>query len=190
MTGTAPTAAAASPVPLPEPQEIHAGDRRVTIRPARSRDAQGWIDLLTEVSREDRFILLESVTTTRREMARAFRFTCWAPDSAALIADCAGRVVGQLTATRNRNIYYHIAELGMSVDSNFRGEGVGRVLMDGAKDWARAFGVEKLVLNVLPDNLRAIRFYQKAGFEKEGHRRGHAKLSYGYEDLLEMGHWV
>jgi RimJ/RimL family protein N-acetyltransferase len=165
-------------------------DRSVVVRPARPRDAKGWIDLLTEVSQENRFILLEKVTTTRREMARVFRFTAWSTDTAALVALSGDRVVGQLTATRNVNIYRHLAELGMSVLPDFRGKGVGMGLMEGAKDWARAFGVEKLVLQVVPDNARAIRFYQKAGFEIEGHRRGHAKLSYGYEDLIEMGLWV
>lgn len=162
------------------------------VRPAHARDARGWIELLTEVSKEDRFILLESITTTRREMARVFRYTAWSVDSAALVAVTGEDelVVGQLTATRNRNIYFHTAELGMSVAPEFRGKRVGFELMEGAKDWARAFGVEKLCLNVVPNNLRAIRFYEKAGFELEGHRSRHAKLSYGYEDLIEMSLWV
>lgn len=162
----------------------------VQVRPARAQDASGWIELLTEVSREDRYILLESVTTTRREMARAFRFTAWAPDSGAVVAVFNGAVVGQLTLARNRTIYHHLAEIGMSVHAGFRGKGVGLALMEGAKDWARAFGVEKLCLNVVPDNARAIRFYEKAGFITEGLRKGHARMSYGYEDLQEMSLWV
>lgn len=167
-------------------------DRTVLIRPARAGDARGWIDLLTEVSKEERYILLEAVTTSRWEMARVFRFTAWSYDSAAIVAVTAGRenVVGQLTAARNRNIYSHLAELGMSVAAEYRGKGVGAELMEGVKDWARAFGVEKLCLNVVPQNTRAIRFYEKAGFEQEGHRLRHAKLSYGYEDLLEMSLWI
>jgi RimJ/RimL family protein N-acetyltransferase len=180
-------------VALPEPRQVQLGDdRTVLIRPAHARDARGWIELLTEVSKEDRFILLESITTTRREMARVFRYTAWARDSAALVAVTSDveQVVGQLTATRNRNIYFHTAELGMSVAPEYRGKKVGVELMEGAKDWARAFGIEKLCLNVVPNNARAIRFYEKVGFEIEGRRARHAKLSYGYEDLLEMSLWV
>lgn len=175
---------------LPAPRIIPVDNQSVQVRPARARDAKGWIELLNVISNEDRYILLENVTMTRREMARAFRFTSWAPDAAALVALSGDRVVGQLTLTRNRSIYRHMAELGMSVHADFRGKGVGIELMEGAKDWARAFGVEKLCLNVVPDNARAIRFYEKVGFEAEGMRAGHAKLSYGYEDLLEMGLWV
>jgi RimJ/RimL family protein N-acetyltransferase len=180
-------------VPLPEPRSVVLpDDRTVLVRPARAADARGWIELLTEVSKEDRFILLESVTTSRWEMARVFRFTAWSYDSAAIVAVTGSRdrVVGQLTANRNRNIYSHIAELGLSVAAEYRGKGVGAELIEAVKDWARAFGVEKLCLNVVPHNTRAIRFYEKAGFELEGRRARHAKLSYGYEDLLEMSLWV
>ncbi|HYN99767.1 MAG TPA: GNAT family N-acetyltransferase [Actinomycetota bacterium] len=178
-------------MPLPSPRVIEVGEgRTVDVRPGKPSDARGWIDLLVEVSREDRYILLESVNTTRRELARIFRFGAWSDQTAAIVAVSDSKVIGQLTTTRNRNIYAHTAEIGMSVQSQFRGKGVGAGLVEGAKDWSRIFGVEKLVLNVVPENTRAIRFYEKIGFVPEGHRKRHAKLSYGYEDLIEMSLWV
>lgn len=178
-------------MPLPEPRILDLEDGgRVSVRPARASDARGWIDLLGEVSREDRFILLESVNTTRRELARIFRFGAWSDQTAAIVAVDNSGVIGQLTTTRNRNIYAHIAEIGMSVARGYRGKGVGAALIEGAKDWSSSFGVEKLVLNVVPQNARAIRFYEKMGFVAEGHRLSHAKLSYGYEDLIEMSLWI
>ncbi|MEX0791360.1 MAG: GNAT family N-acetyltransferase [Actinomycetota bacterium] len=162
----------------------------VAVRPGKPSDARGWIDLLVQVSREDPYILLESVNTTRRELSRIFRFGAWSDQTAAIVAVDGGAVVGQLTTTRNRNIYAHTAEIGMSVQSEYRGKGVGAGLIEGAGDWSRIFGVEKLVLNVVPQNTRAIRFYEKMGFVPEGHRQKHAKLSYGYEDLIEMSLWV
>lgn len=178
-------------MPLPNPRVIDIGEGRLLdIRPARAGDARGWIDLLLEISSEDRFILLESVSTTRRELARIFRLSAWCDQTAAIVAADNAEIVGQLTTTRNRNIYAHTAEIGMSVKAAYRGRGVGAGLIEGAKDWSRIFGVEKLVLNVVPQNLRAIRFYEKMGFVPEGHRLRHAKLSYGYEDLVEMSLWV
>ncbi|HEX2054394.1 MAG TPA: GNAT family N-acetyltransferase [Actinomycetota bacterium] len=176
---------------LPSPRPVRLADgRELAIRPARPSDARGWIDLLVEVSREDRFILLESVNTTRRELARIFRFGAWCDQTAAIVAVDGSRIVGQLTTTRNRNIYAHTAEIGMSVQRDYRGRGVGGALIEGARDWSRIFGVEKLVLNVVPQNDRAISFYEKTGFVAEGLRRRQAKLSYGYEDLIEMSLWV
>lgn len=178
-------------MPLPEPRVIDIeGGREVSVRPAKAADARGWIDLLLQVSREDRFILLESVNTTRRELARIFRFGAWCDQTAAIVAVAGSDVIGQLTTTRNRNIYAHTAEIGMSVEAQYRGKGVGAGLIEGARDWSRIFGVEKLILNVVPENTRAIRFYEKMGFVAEGHRMKHAKLSYGYEDLIEMSLWV
>ncbi|MEX2588363.1 MAG: GNAT family N-acetyltransferase [Actinomycetota bacterium] len=161
--------------------------RRIAIRPARAADARGWIDLLRTISQEDRYILLEEITTSRRELARIFRFGSWTSESAAIVAAASDRVIGQLTTTRNRNIQRHTAEIGMSVLAPYRGMGIGEALIKGAEQWARAFAVEKLCLNVVPDNTRAIRFYEKVGFQKEGYRTAQAKLSYGYEDLMEMG---
>ena len=178
-------------MPLPDPRNLElGGGQRVIVRPARAGDARGWIGLLEEVSAEDRFILLESVNTTRRELSRIFRFGAWCEQTAAVVAIEGSALIGQLTTTRNRNIYAHTAEIGMSVQRSYRGIGVGAALIEGAKDWSRAFGVEKLVLNVVPQNDRAIRFYEKMGFVREGLRRGHAKLSYGYEDLIEMSLWL
>lgn len=175
---------------LPNPRTVNTGSGEVEIRPAKGSDSRGWIELLVQVSREDRYILLESVNTTKRELARIFRFGAWCDQTAAIVAVAGTSVVGQLTTTRNRNIYAHTAEIGMSVRSDYRGKGVGAGLIDGARDWSRIFGVEKLVLNVVPQNARAIRFYQKVGFVPEGHRFRQAKLSYGYEDLIEMSLWV
>lgn len=173
-------------IPTPGYVELPDG-RKVTIRPAKASDARGWIELLNTISQEDRYILLEKITTSRRELARIFRFGSWTSESAAIVAADSNRVIGQLTSTRNRNIQRHTAEIGMSILQPYRGLGVGEGLIEGAKQWSRAFSVEKLCLNVVPDNARAIRFYERVGFEKEGYRTAQAKLSYGYEDLIEMG---
>lgn len=172
--------------PVPGTVELPDG-HKVAIRPAKAADARGWIDLLRTISQEDRYILLEEITTSRRELARIFRYGSWTSESAAIVAADTDLVVGQLTTTRNRNIQRHTAEIGMSVLKSYRGMGIGEGLIGGAKQWARAFAVEKLCLNVVPDNARAIRFYERVGFRKEGYRPAQAKLSYGYEDLVEMG---
>lgn len=176
---------------LPDTRTIEVGqDRTAEIRPAHPKDAQGWLDLLIDVSREGRLIALENFSMSRRDLARQFRSVPWSERSAALVAVADGKVVGQLSAYRDSGIYNHTCELGMSVDSRHRGTGVGTALMEGLFDWAGDFGIQKICLNVFPHNTRAISFYEKMGFINEGHRVRHAKLSYGYEDLLEMSKWV
>ena len=47
--------------------------------------------------------------------------------------------------------------------------------------------LEKIYLNVLATNPRAIRFYEKMGFKKEGIARKHKKHNQQYVDLLWFG---
>jgi RimJ/RimL family protein N-acetyltransferase len=63
----------------------------------------------------------------------------------------------------------------------WRGQGVGRALLDAAVDWAREAGVRKLELHVFPWNERAIALYERFGFEREGYRKGHYRR--GDEDV-------
>jgi len=178
-------------VGLPNPKHVRSLPTPVKLRPAAPSDAEGWITLLEEVAAEGHFIALESVGMTRRQLARHLRLSSWSDEGAALVAVSEGvRVVGQLTLVRDRGIYRHTAELGMSITSAYRGMGLGTAMIEGAFDWARTHRVEKLCLNVFPHNERAIALYEKMGFAREGHRSRHAKLSYGYEDLIEMAVWV
>jgi RimJ/RimL family protein N-acetyltransferase len=60
------------------------------------------------------------------------------------------------------------AEVGIAVmDSSFRGRGVGTEAMRQAMSYAfERLGLAALVLTVFPDNVAAIRSYQKVGFIK------------------------
>lgn len=174
----------------PEAESIQVGGKDLQIRPADASDARGWIDLLNEVAREGRFIALDEVSYSRREMARHLRNLSWTAASAAIVAVSSRQVVGQLTMFRERGIYAHTAELGMSITSSFRSGGLGTALMRWALGWASDMAVEKVTLNVFPHNERARRFYEKMGFVEEGLRRRQAKLSYGYEDLIIMARFI
>jgi ribosomal protein S18 acetylase RimI-like enzyme len=55
----------------------------------------------------------------------------------------------------------------IAVDSSFEGQGVGRVLLDKAEEWACEQGCSLLTLYVFSDNSRARRVYEKLGFKEE-----------------------
>lgn len=133
---------------------------------------------------------LENVAMNRRSFARHVRLWAWSESAAHLVAVEDTLVIGQLSLWRDRGVYLHTAELGMSVAASHRRLGVGTALIEGAFDWARAFEVEKLCLQVFPHNEAARTLYRKVGFVEEGLRMRHAKLSYGYEDLVQMSMWV
>lgn len=55
----------------------------------------------------------------------------------------------------------------IAVDSFFEGQGIGRILLDKAEDWAREQDCSLLTLYVFSDNSRARKVYEKLGFKEE-----------------------
>ncbi len=55
-----------------------------------------------------------------------------------------------------------VQNLGML--SAWRGQGIGRTLMEAAEAWARQHGATRLVLNVWEFNVDALRFYETLGY--------------------------
>lgn len=87
------------------------------------------------------------------------------------VATDGGRPVGLLTHDVADGECEVVAVLSME-----RGQGVGRALMDAARDHAVAAGCRRLWLVTTNDNARAFRFYQRWGmdlcaFHRHGARR-------------------
>jgi ribosomal protein S18 acetylase RimI-like enzyme len=65
----------------------------------------------------------------------------------------------------------------------FQGGGLGRGLMDAAREHAAAHGVRRLLLGVYSRNLAAIAFYGRLGYATVGRRIFHVG-THDYEDLI------
>lgn len=93
-----------------------------------------------------------------------------------LAAEVDGRVIGsaglfvdQLPRSR------HCAGLGMMVDPDYWGQGIGGQLLEAVLNLADNWlNIKRLELDVNTDNPAAIHLYKKYGFEIEGTRRFHA----------------
>lgn len=53
------------------------------------------------------------------------------------------------------------------IDQNYRGKGIGRILLDACRDFARSDGGFRLDLKTERDNLPANVLYEKFGFSKD-----------------------
>ena len=63
----------------------------------------------------------------------------------------------------------HVAYLGgLAIHPSFSGKGLGLMMIKEILAHAREQGFLRVELSVLPNNEKAIRLYEKAGFEKEG----------------------
>ena len=81
----------------------------------------------------------------------------------------------------------HAMSLGISVVAAAQGQGVGsaliEALLDYADRWAQVLRVE---LTVYADNERAIRLYERFGFQTDGRMRAYSMRGGRYVDVLAM----
>ncbi len=123
-------------------------------------DIEGALQLTESVAAERIWIGTEPGFDRERYASR-WRIRINQPSSAVLVAIVGDRVVGFADV-------YPDAEfgqlLGMFVDKDFRGCGVGKQLLNGLIAWARGRGLPSMSLHVFPHNERAIALYKSAGF--------------------------
>jgi RimJ/RimL family protein N-acetyltransferase len=145
------------------------------IRKATPEDAAALIEHVNRIAEESPFISLEpgefemTVEEERDFLADVAR----TDNSAFFVATIDGQVVGVLNCLAGkRRCIRHAATLGVSIRHAWRGQGIGRALMQAAIDWARSTGVlRRIELQVFTENHRAIHLYKKLGFVEEGRRR-------------------
>ena len=99
-----------------------------------------------------------------------------------------GEAVAMGTLMRGTGRRGHAGEVFVMVHDAFWGRGIGGRLLGAltglADDW---LGLTRLQLEVAVDNARAIRLYERAGFEVEGTLRGDTIREGRLEDSHVMG---
>lgn len=98
------------------------------------------------------------------------------PESAFWMAWYDGQLVGYLKvnfgAAQNERLDWPAMEIErIYVETSFQGLGVAQALLAKARELAKAAGVAIIWLGVWEHNPKAIRFYEKNGFEKFGEHR-------------------
>lgn len=106
-----------------------------------------------------------------------------------LVADVGGRLAGFARCEGSElQRLAHRAEFGVGVLQEFWGYGIGRSLLQEVVRWADREGLEKLNLQVLETNHKAIRLYESLGFEVEGILRRDKRLADGqFYNTVVMG---
>jgi ribosomal protein S18 acetylase RimI-like enzyme len=150
------------------------------IRAARPADATAMARLFAAVAEERDGIATEPPVDIE---ARTEQFAVSAGSS--IVADAGGDIVGMLAVQVSRFGY---GDLGMLVDAEWRGRGVGSALVRAAIERARAQGLHKLCLEVFPSNTAALDLYRKFGFLEEGRRpKQYRRASGELWDAIVMG---
>lgn len=146
---------------------------KVQLRSVTLSDAQEFARLFVKLAGETRFTVLtqQEAITAAEKQAQRLEQLLQSDHQMVFVAECEGDLVGYIGLTqglfeKNR----HAATLSMGVCKQFWGHGVGNRLMRKALAWCAQRSITRLELTVIENNHRAIAFYHRFGFEKEGFR--------------------
>ncbi len=106
-----------------------------------------------------------------------------------LVAEVNDSIVGFSRCEGNRlKRTSHKVEFGICVLKEYWGYGIGKNLLKETIDWADSNDIKKITLSVLETNDKAIKLYEKYGFEVEGILKKDKMLSDGnYYNTIVMG---
>jgi RimJ/RimL family protein N-acetyltransferase len=159
--------------------------RSVEIVPITEDHIEGFHSCLDEVARERRYLGMTKAPP--ESSVRQFVMENIIRQNPQFVALDGERVVGWIDITiPTLEGFEHTGRLGMGMLRPYRGQGIGKRLLDRALDAARARGVERVELEVYALNTPAVRLYEKAGFVAEGTKRRARKLEGEYEDMIFM----
>ncbi len=165
---------------------------KITIREAKPSDGEGIIQYVQRLSEEPLSNIVISPGEFKpsvKDEERIISEFAFSENSVFLVAETEGTIVGTLNCRgrNDRKSIRHVITLGISVDRDWRGQGIGSLLMANAIDWARETGfIKRIELLVFERNEVAIHLYQKFGFEIEGKHRKAIYRDGVYLDNLTM----
>lgn len=155
----------------------------VWVEEAQLDDAQGLADLLEQVAGETSFLTRDddSPQMTVEQVADFIESRLYSDNQICLVAKVSDQVVGVLNVlAHNHTRVNHIGDIFIAIKKDYWGYGLGSLLMEAVVDWASQSGViGRLELTVQARNERAIKLYQKFGFEIEGTKKRGAKTKNG-----------
>jgi len=80
----------------------------------------------------------------------------------------------------------HCGSLGMGVLAEYRGQGIGRRLLQACIEKAWAKGITRIELEARADNTAAIALYEKLNFKHEALKRNAMRFGGKYFDAVQM----
>ena len=162
----------------------------VVLRTPSENDAQAMINMMLSCYGETEFLSCtpeEFQVSVEEEIAFMKRFE--RSERECMIGAFAdGRLVGNVSIRQVSGVkrMRHRANLGILVLKEYWGRGIGSMLMDAAIQTAQSADYAQLELETAADNERAIRLYQRFGFEQCGRCPRALKRENGYADEIEM----
>jgi RimJ/RimL family protein N-acetyltransferase len=157
-----------------------------SVRRATVEDARRIADVLNAVIAEGAYTLFDVPFSEEDE--RTF-IASLGDRSAVFVAEIDGEIAGVQSVDQflgYARSTCHVATMGTWLRSGVRGRGIGRLLAAESFRFAQAHGYSKIVIHVLADNERALRFYRRLGFRDIGIARQHVRLGDHFHDEIYL----
>jgi len=167
------------------PQNVALRDgAAVVIKPLDVEEAPAVLKFYRSLPEEDRLFLRDDVT--KPEWLRRFVARIESGEIVSLVAESDGKIVGEATLYRAQHGWTkHVAELRIAVAPALRRSGLGTTLARELVRVATRLGAEKMVIQVVENQLGARKMFRKLGFRQEAVLRGHVKDIHGMKrDLI------
>ncbi len=129
----------------------------------------------------DELYLIDKACFPQHHFSKYFiRLLLEYPSSIAIVALSSNRIVGFTIGVIEEENEGRIYTLGVLPD--FRGRGIGRLLLEKLEEELAMLGIEKCCLEVMEGNTPALQLYSKMGYRKVGV----IKRYYGNRDGIVM----
>lgn len=144
--------------------------RNIIIRYPQMKDARAILEFDNRLSLEQTFVLAQGEQKMLAEVKKSLKTNIEkikANNLVLLLAFSEGQYVGRAgIRIKNNTVSAHVGTLIIAVDSDFRGRGIGELLMEKVIAEARKKlkGLKIIDLDVFGSNLAARKLYKKMGF--------------------------
>ena len=166
------------------PQHLTLRDgSKVVVRPVEAADADALLAFYRSLAEADREFLTDDVT--KPEWVKHFVHLIELHEIVSLVAEHEGKVIGEATLYRSPHGWTaHVGELRVSTAPAYRRKGLGTVLAHEIVRVATGLGLEKLIVQMIENQLAARRTFARLGFKEEAVLRGHVKDLHGVKRNL------
>ena len=174
---------------FPRPLTLRDGTS-LTVRPVKRGDQPALLAFYREMPQEDRLFLKDDVTT--ESWADRFIRRIERDEALSLVAEKDGAILAEATLYRPRHGWSaHVGELRVAVARSHRRRGLATSLAGILVKLATDQGADKIVVEVVENQVAALRTFVKLGFQQEAVLRGHVKDIRGARrDLLILANDV